>query len=92
VSSEALGDLAYVVLHARQGRGQSGRCTDRLGQCLPPAAGEVLLCSCEGVDLGHEVVDVFYVLRSSSDPDSTPGKLPEAEFDAIRSAVRTALG
>ena len=41
--------------------------------------------------LGHEVVDVFYVLRSSADGSSLPGKLPEAEFDAIRAAVRTAL-
>ncbi len=42
--------------------------------------------------LGHEVVDVFYVLRSGPDAQSLPGKLPEAEFDAIRAAVRTALG
>jgi [protein-PII] uridylyltransferase len=41
--------------------------------------------------LGHEVVDVFYVLRSSADGSSLPGKLPEAEFDAIRTAVRSAL-
>jgi [protein-PII] uridylyltransferase len=41
--------------------------------------------------LGHEVVDVFYVLRSGPDAQSLPGKLPEAEFNAIRAAVRTAL-
>ncbi|MFZ4719140.1 MAG: [protein-PII] uridylyltransferase [Ilumatobacteraceae bacterium] len=40
--------------------------------------------------LGHEVVDVFYVLRS--DADSPSGKVPEGEFDEIRAAVRAALG
>jgi [protein-PII] uridylyltransferase len=42
--------------------------------------------------LGHEVVDVFYVLRQGADADSPPGKVPEGEFDEIRAAVRTALG
>ncbi len=41
--------------------------------------------------LGHEVVDVFYVLRSGPEAGAVPGKLPEHEFDAVRDAVRTAL-
>jgi [protein-PII] uridylyltransferase len=44
--------------------------------------------------LGHEVVDVFYVLRSNGTPnaDSPSGKVPEGEFELIRDAVRSALG
>jgi [protein-PII] uridylyltransferase len=42
--------------------------------------------------LGHEVVDVFYVLRPGPDANSPSGKVPEGEFDEIRSAVRLALG
>ena len=40
--------------------------------------------------LGHEVVDVFYVTRSS-DANSPSGQVPEGEFSEIRAAVRSAL-
>ncbi|MFZ9483096.1 MAG: [protein-PII] uridylyltransferase [Ilumatobacteraceae bacterium] len=39
--------------------------------------------------LGHEVVDVFYV--TAPDATSPAGQMPTGEFEAVRSAVRSAL-
>jgi [protein-PII] uridylyltransferase len=41
--------------------------------------------------LGHEVVDVFYVTRSTGDANSPSGHVPEGEFSEIKAAVRAAL-
>jgi [protein-PII] uridylyltransferase len=38
--------------------------------------------------LGHELVDVFYVRTA----DSSPGQVPESEFERVRSAMLSALG